>query len=373
MPILTISEIVNNELSQMRFRFGGTPADVVEYSDGGRKASGQALTVEGLEAVTEVWVSQDPNVVPTADANGVVPEFYGPKGIIALKADFGFGEVVLRADAATLHKELRDILLDRLSQLQVDNDSFRTAVTAELDTMRTQIDTTVSDALADVQTLIDTSLGAQIDQAVEDKLATDLAPTLQDAVTDALTTDIPPLITAEVASQVPPVVTAQVAGLQAAIDGNAADIANNATTIANNRYELDSTKYRVTSAEGRLTSVEALVTLTSWSRTVTFSDCVCTLKLIKLQNIVFGEMYLKARTNNGGAVGYVDRSGMGLPSAFLPKTAASANTNAHQSSLANGVNNNDLTFQVGIDLEGDIVTRTITAWHELRGALLYFV
>lgn len=372
MPILTISEIVNNEISQMQFRFGGTPADVVEYSDGGRKASGQALTVEGLEAVTGAWVVQEPSVVPTADANGMVPEFFGPRGIIALKVDFGFGEVILRADAATLHKELRDILLDRLSQLQVDNDSFRTAVTTELDAMRVQIDTTVSDALADVQTLIDTSLGAQIDQAVDDKLATDLAPTLTAAVNDALANDIPPLITAEVATQVPPVVTAQVASLQTAIDGNAVDIANNAITIANNRYELDSTKNRVTSAEGRIQALEVWTLLSSFSKTVTFSDCVCTLKLTKFQNIVFGELYLKARTNNGGAIAYVDRPGMGVPSVFIPKEPAAANTNAHQASNAAGQQFGEL-FQVGIDLEGDIVTRAPKAWNELRGKLLYFV
>ena len=370
MPILTIGEIVNNELSQMNFQFGGTPADVVEYSDGGRKASGQAITVSGLDVVANNWGYLEPDVVPIADGNGMIPAFYGPKGILALRVDFGYGEVILRADAAGLHKELRDILLARLSQLQVDNDSFRTAVTGELDAMRDTIDNAVSDALSEVEGLIDEALGDTIEDAVAAKLATDLGPTLEAAVNAALADEVPDLIEDEVNSKVPPAVASATSSLSSRIDDVEDDVNSNGVSIAGVRYDLDATKARVTSAENRIQSQEILTTIQSWTKTATLSDAVVTLKLKKFQGIVFGFLMLTARSSNGGATGWVDRSGMGIPAAFLPHTNGEANTMASVS-MANGTIQPEANYRIGLTTDGLVYSQGYESWDVLRATLLY--
>lgn len=371
MPILTISELVLNELSQMRFRFGGTPADVVEYEDGGRKASGQAISVEGLEAVTDSWVGYPVNEVPIADGNGMIPEFYGPQGIISLRVDFGHGAVVLRADASDLHKELRDILIVRLSDLQIDNDSFRTAVSGEIDAMRVQLDTAVQDALDEVADLIEQQQDSVIQQAVDDKLDTDLAPTLAAAVNDALANDVPPLITAEVSSQLPPAIAGEVSDLESEISDIQGEVDQQAVTLANTRYDLDATRSRVTSAENRLTAVETRATVSTWSRTVTFSDSVVTLRLQRIQSIVFATMHVASRTSNGGPTGFVARTGMGIPSQYIPNSDWGY-TQA-RATYANGQILPEANYSIGVTNDGRIVTQGYAVWNELFGSLHWFV
>lgn len=370
MPILTISEIVLGEIAQMQFRYGGSPADVVEYSDGGRKASGQAVSVQGLEAITDNWVGFDPTVVPTADEHGVIPEFYGPKGIIALKVDFGFGDVILRADAASLHKELRDVLLARLSELQVDNDAFRVVVTEELDAMRTTIDTTVADALSEVADIIAEQQDEVIQQAVEDKLASDLADTLEDAVNDVLANDIPPLIAAEVATQVPPAVAGEVGDLQDDLNLTQSIVDQQGITLSNTRYDLDAVRNRTTNVENRVTAVETTLTVQTWQRTVTFNDCVCTLKLSKFQGIVFGRIKLQARSTNAGLTGYSARTGMGIPTSFIPTGDTTYETPRTTKAAGNLIDPQN--FSVGISNAGEIITQGYEPWNEMSASLLYF-
>lgn len=370
MPILTISELVLSEISQMKFMFGGSPADVVEYEDGGRKASGQAISVKGLDAVTDEWIVYPPTTVPTADANGLVPSFFGPKGVLALRVDFGHGEVVLRADAANLHKELRDVLIARLSELQVDNSSFRSAVTGELNAMRSELDNAVADALADVETLIDTALGDQIEEAVGDKLATDLQPTLTAAINDALANDVPPLITAEVAAQVPDVVDAEVSGLQSQISTLEGEVDAQGVTLANTRFSLDATTSRVTSAENQITAIEVLLTLQKWQRTsVDLGDADVTLRLTKFQDVVFGSIEIVAAFQNAGTIGYVSRSGMGIPAGFLPSLVAVSTAAAN---YANGELINTHNFRVGINPDGSVYTQGNEPWNLLRANFVYF-
>lgn len=371
MPILTISELVLGELSQMKFLFGGTPADVVEYEDGGRKASGQAVSVKGLEVVADQWIVLDTSVVPTADANGMIPEFYGPPGILALKVDFGHGEVILRADAANLHKELRDILIARLSELQVDEANFRDAVSGQIDAMHNQINNVVATTLAEVENLIDTALGDTIEDAVDAKLATDLAPTLAAAINDALANDVPPLITAEVGLQVPPAVAAEVGGLTDALEDLESAVDQQGVLLANTRYDLDGTKARTTALENRAGAIETLVTLQPWSATRNLGDATVSLKLMRFQNIVFGSIILTANSSNNGATGWVERSGMGIPSAFLPDINGRANSMA-STSLANGTIAPQHNYRVGITTTGGIYSQGYTDWDVLRAPLLYF-
>lgn len=370
MPVLTISDIVLGEIGQMKFRYGGTPADVVEYPDGGRMASGQAVSVEGLHAVSDTWASYDPSIVPTADGNGVIPEFYGPEGVLALRVDFGFGPVILRADAANLHKELRDILIARLAQLQVDEENFRGVVSAEIDAIRTTVDTVVSDTLAQVEDIISEQQEQVIQDKVEQVLDTSLAPIVDSRIDAAMQDRVPPLIDAAV----PPVVQAEVA-TQIGTVTNQLELTQSqlnqlAIDLANTRYTVDGNKAQITSLSNRVTATETLLGISQWSRTVTFTDCTLVARFLKFRNIVIGYLEATARTTNGGQTGYLVRTGLGLPAAYMPPSGGIAV--AAPALAANGTLIDPENFRIGLNSEGEFATQGYENWHVLRGTLVYF-
>ncbi|WP_063886224.1 MULTISPECIES: glycerophosphodiester phosphodiesterase [unclassified Streptomyces] len=108
--------------------FGGTTADAAEDSVGARVPGATGTVWNGLsEGATQVTDLRDQNngviTTLTADANGMVPPFYGPDGTERLYADFGAGRVALVAtnvgERFKAHMEATDPHGDR--QAAADN------------------------------------------------------------------------------------------------------------------------------------------------------------------------------------------------------------------------------------------------------------
>ncbi|MFC9974299.1 hypothetical protein ACFVH6_25685 [Spirillospora sp. NPDC127200] len=370
MPIISISDIVLEEIKSLRFSFGGTAADVVEYPDGGRMASAQAVSAEALEAVSDVWISVEPSIVPTSDEHGMIAEFFGPPGILALRVDFGYGPVVMRADAATLHRELRDILISRLAQVSVDEENFRGVVSAEVNAIRTRVDTVVADTLAQVDAIIAEQQIGTISDLVKQELSGQLAPVVDERITNALDATVPAMLD----SKIPPVVTSKVnsaiAPLTTRVSTAEGKITQLGTVDANLRYDLDAAMRNLTTVTNRVTAAESKLAISSWSKTWKTSDCTIVLRLQRFQSIVIGTIDFTANKTNAGATGWTARAGMGIPSAYLPDgdgVTVSAAANAADGTLIDPEN-----YRVGISPNGEVFSQGYKPWHKLRASLAYF-
>ncbi|WP_026415465.1 hypothetical protein [Actinomadura oligospora] len=366
MPI-AVSDLISAEIGNIKFLFGGTPADVTEYPDGGRMAAVSPISVSALSAVTDRWSTVPTSTVPAANAIGMVPEFYGPAGILALRVDYGYGPVVLRADAAHLHKTLRDILITKLSQLKVDEENYTAQLTAQVAGINAKVDGAVAAALAQVDVLIRQQQGSVITDVVKEQLPIQAGPLMSAAIDDAMTNRVPPLVDAKVT----PAVATAVGSATADLGDQIASLKSRATSLETSTgtltADLGSARRDITSLNSRTATLEALTKIRTWSKTAKTADCTVEFSAVRLMQFVVVSINLTALKSGKGQTGFAIRP-IGLPSDLLPRTSLTVACSAIN---PDGTLIDPDNFRMGISAAGDVTSQGYWPWDQMTATFAY--